>query len=895
MEETLRIGCFIDSAETMRDEQQINVSSESVDYSSRKDLLDAAAALDKEDAFGRLVLPRDSYKKRLYRIPQTSDILKFYREQNAEFREIAGEAYDEIAAHLEKGELAVGLDYNPDVHFDGHVIFDHQWDTVQRFFKHFRGVGVVADQVGMGKTIEAGMIMSELAERGLIKSVLIVASSAASLSAWQQEMLFKFGALFPKATQWEQLFGSKRLSKAIMLQDTFAQKVCDKYISDYNRHRGDSYAAKSYDLIIIDESHKLNSDVLCGRRIFQCLDYMMDAKWKRGKPYCVLISGTPHKADMMSLYPLMKIVRRDLFNAKGADRERINQETYVRYCYGAKSLPELLNLDDAGGYDSAEARNRGRTRYADFINRFMIRHTRRQLEADVAKTAHKAADKVFKDKNSESFYFFPVSDQAVAQEVNEAPLKCKSKAEAGKKQYEILNKAGVFDDDDTLESDNHGIIRQYYHANPNAVTGVTSIFTDCEGKCDHVCAYFVPRKKGAERDRLKNRAYFDARFEKLAEILDEHKNERVIVFFESVAGNSRGWKEREELAVRLPERCKRPVINATDKTGHDIVDVFAKKENDNAVLLANSVCDQSVNLQFCHIIVNFSISKSPMVMDQRVGRIDRIGQKDNMRIYSFADVSMLDGYLLRFYNENLDLFSKWNGDIIMATACDDSNTTIYKCDKCGLKRRANTNDLDLEGKECKCGGKFHEIDKIFVDARNSGEWCGNTKEFFEFTPATLECRWESGRTGVLKETEPNRFVCSDECPYLGDGCSFFRRGEQNLCKWYPLDYSQDINPTLKVKKEPNSCRGCLKLACWVDVDLNKQDEGLLCPKCTHIAYRRGGTGNRNSLEVKSNSEAKNDFESYVKQLWGEKYFYDNFSAEVDNIYNIVCILGNAEE
>lgn len=92
----------------------------------------------------------------------------------------------------------------------------------------------------------------------------------------------------------------------------------------------------------------------------------------------------------------------------------------------------------------------------------------------------------------------------------------------------------------------------------------------------------------------------------------------------------------------------------------------------NVVSIAYTTDAEGLNLQSYHTMIHYSIVLSPLHMEQRVGRIDRIGQKNEMDIYFLANAQDVEGYILRFFEYELELFSNWSGDTTASTYVDSN-------------------------------------------------------------------------------------------------------------------------------------------------------------------------------------------------------------------------------
>ena len=152
--------------------------------------------------------------------------------------------------------------------------YPHQIDAVLTVLRRMRGRALLADEVGLGKTIEAGIILKELAMRGLARKILILVPASLTLQ-WQQEMETKFNEEFIVADS----------------ADDWAQ---DKVIASIDLAKRPEHAkeivAQNYDLLIIDEAHKLRN------RTSQARHFVNSVKRK----YILLLTATPVHNDLLN-------------------------------------------------------------------------------------------------------------------------------------------------------------------------------------------------------------------------------------------------------------------------------------------------------------------------------------------------------------------------------------------------------------------------------------------------------------------------------------------------------------------------------------------------------------------------------------------------------------------
>ena len=198
----------------------------------------------------------------------------------------------------------------------GVIPLPHQLYALTRAVTGDRVRYLLADEVGLGKTIEAGLIFRELKLRGLVKRVLVVAPKGL-VTQWVQEMRTHFGEEFRLLTPSE--FSSWRnLTGADNVWRQFDQVVCPvdsikpverrrgwsrEKLETYNQERLGDLIDAGWDLIICDEAHRL------GGSTEQVARYRLGKALAHAAPYLLLLSATPHQGKSSGFQRLMAAAR----------------------------------------------------------------------------------------------------------------------------------------------------------------------------------------------------------------------------------------------------------------------------------------------------------------------------------------------------------------------------------------------------------------------------------------------------------------------------------------------------------------------------------------------------------------------------------------------------------
>src|SRR5438045_5220881 len=196
----------------------------------------------------------------------------------------ASRAWYELRREAEHVALVPGFDRL--ITLGGHAIKElpHQIDVAQRVLRQMGGRAILADEVGLGKTIEASIIYRELAIRGLARRTLIL-TPASLVGQWQGELEEKFFQRFDTPTDpddWQ------RVTRAIVSHDRARSR---RHAEEILRHH--------WDLVIVDEAHKIKSH--------RGATYQFIEKIERD--FILLLTATPLQNDLRELYNLINLLR----------------------------------------------------------------------------------------------------------------------------------------------------------------------------------------------------------------------------------------------------------------------------------------------------------------------------------------------------------------------------------------------------------------------------------------------------------------------------------------------------------------------------------------------------------------------------------------------------------
>ncbi|MFD2116261.1 DEAD/DEAH box helicase [Paenibacillus yanchengensis] len=446
----------------------------------------------------------------------------------------------------------------------------HQIDAAKRVLLEMGGRAILADEVGLGKTIEAGLILKEYMIRGLVKRALILVPASLVLQ-WVRELNQKFGIAAVaqrKAHSWgyDVVVASIDTAKRPPHRDTILQT--------------------DYDIVIIDEAHKLKNK--------KTTNYQFAIQLR--KKYCLLLTATPIQNDLDELYNLITLLKPGQLGG---------QAEFSSNFVVDKRLPK--NEDQL----------------QDALSSVMIRNRRSDGDINFTK-----------------------------RHVKNIPL------QLSEEEQQLYDAVTRFVKEQVSESESEG-----------TGASVLSLLTLQREVCSSRDAVFLTLvnmfKKTTEDSSLRPKIWelvetirsikANTKAEKTLEVIQE-VNEKVIVFTEYRATQEyllQFFREHNIAAV--------PYRGGMNRGKKDwMMDLFRGKAQ---VLIATEAGGEGINLQFCHHIINFDLPWNPMRIEQRIGRVHRLGQTNDVKIYNLCTENTIEEHIVHLLHEKINLFELVIGEL----------------------------------------------------------------------------------------------------------------------------------------------------------------------------------------------------------------------------------------
>nr|WP_277543561.1 SNF2-related protein [Halomicroarcula sp. FL173] len=454
-------------------------------------------------------------------------------------------------------------------------LLEHQVDAAHRALFEMDGKALLADEVGLGKTIEVGMILKEMHYRGTDDAVLIL-TPAQLAQQWQGEMLEKFGLDFT-CNYDDDFAGFDAHDHVIASIDT----------AKSDRHRS-TVLARDWDVLVLDEAHYVKNEDTDRYELLENLSY----------DYAFFLTATPIQNDVTDLYNIISLLRPGLFGTR---------EAFHNY-FVNKSQETLVNRN--------ELQNR--------LRRVMIRN--RRDETDIDFTPRNVTTRTFKPSAAEQDLYQSVTDY----------VRTAYGEDQGQKLVLMTLQKEVVSSPEALKQT---VERQLDVEDRKVVAHADQLnrILDC------VDAVETPTKlESVQRITSEARERVD--------------KGRVIVFTQFRA-------TQQKLIETLAEEGYTTHSFHGGHSSDEKEEIVERFEEEGGVLVSTDAMNEGRNLQFCNVMVNYDLPWNPMKVEQRIGRIHRIGQEREVYVFNIALEDTIEEYVLERLYHKIDLFQQSVGEL----------------------------------------------------------------------------------------------------------------------------------------------------------------------------------------------------------------------------------------
>lgn len=452
-------------------------------------------------------------------------------------------------------------------------LLEHQVDAAYRALFEMDGKALLADEVGLGKTIEVGMILKEMHHRATDNSILIL-TPAQLAKQWQAEMFEKFGLNF-----------------VCNYDDEFQGfDAHDQIIASIDTAKSDRYRKavlnRRWDVLVLDEAHYVKNEETDRYDLIENLQYN----------YAFFLTATPIQNELADLYNIVSLLRPGLFGSRDVFHNYFvddNQDTLVNKDTLQERLQEVM------------VRNRRAETDIDFTERNIYTRSFEPTDAELA--LYEALTNYVRSRYAKSEGQHLVLT-TLQKEVVSSPYALE----------QTIDKQLNDQDELTFEEE----------------------LQDIQDKIDAV-------KSVTKIDRLEDI---------VEEARDHVPKGRVIVFTQFLPTLWAVSDRLDELGYET--HAFHGGLSSSEK--EDVIDEFRES---GGILVSTDAMNEGRNLQFCNVMVNYDLPWNPMKVEQRIGRIHRIGQKREVYVFNMALEDTIEEYVLEKLFDKIDLFQQTVGEL----------------------------------------------------------------------------------------------------------------------------------------------------------------------------------------------------------------------------------------
>lgn len=490
---------------------------------------------------------------------------------------------------------------------------------------------MIADDPGAGKTIMAGLIIKELKIRGLIKRILIVLPGHLK-DQWRREMKERFEERFTIIDRGliDSLYGENVWLKEnqIITSIDFAKR--DDIIP--------SLEVSHFDLIIVDEAHKMSA-YQYGNKISKSKRYKLGETLSHSTTHFLFLTATPHKGDSENFRLFLDLLEPGFFSTSDMLQQSIENKDNPLFIRRIKEdlknfegeplfLPRYVKtLSYNLGTDSPNEK----ILYNE-LSKYVVQQYNKALTGSDKKRNIAFALVILQRRLASSTY-------ALLRSLERRKKKLEDLLLGSFEEKEINNKIFDFDEIEDLSEEERWKNEEIWETlsvaeNREELEKEIVTLENLSDKAKDIIS---------KDEEIKLRQLKDT----LDELNRKFPEEKIIIFTE--AKDTLSYLEKR--AIKWGYKIN--TIHGGMKL-EDRVKAESIFKNETQLLIATEAAGEGINLQFCHLMINYDIPWNPNRLEQRMGRIHRYGQTKEVFIFNLVAADTREGIVLNRIFEKIE-------------------------------------------------------------------------------------------------------------------------------------------------------------------------------------------------------------------------------------------------
>ena len=563
--------------------------------------------------------------------------------------------------------------------------YPHQFKPVLKFLDSPVGRLLVADEVGLGKTIEAIYIWKELQARADARRLLIICP-AILRDKWRDDLQQRFN-IIAKLTNAQALLEEVKHVLQSQYQHPFvciasleglrpsanwedettsgAKAELARLLDNNNNNNPAADESSVFDLVIIDEAHYLRNQVTANHRLGQLV--------RDAARHLVLLTATPIQTQNANLYQLLKIVSpedffdetifhqmleanapliralRSLwshppdFKAAKRDLDRALQSDYFRENPMLRHIQHTLETPDAIDKET-QVRLGYKLESASLVSPYLTRSRKRDVLPDRVERAPQTLK-----------VHFSALEKEIYESVTQA-IRKQSKGKQGVSLFRLIARQRQMASClvAALQTWSEQGILDEFQDELFWESGISTMQVETEPLPD-------PETLPLETINYAQLEAEDTKYQALVQCLrrelKKNPDEQFVLFayFRGTLHYLQRRLETDGIQTSL-------ILGGMGDRKQEVLAQF--KQGNTSILLSSEVGSEGIDLQFCRFLINYDLPWNPMRVEQRIGRLDRLGQKaDRISIINFSLVDTIEERILDRLYQRINVFQESIGDL----------------------------------------------------------------------------------------------------------------------------------------------------------------------------------------------------------------------------------------
>lgn len=617
---------------------------------------------------------------------------------------------------------------------------------------------LLADDTGAGKTIMTGLLLKELIMRGIIERILIVTPGGLTKQWQEDEMGVKFNIPFTL------------VNRSLFTADPNIFRTANKVVTSIDLDILSVVSNTSWDMVIFDEAHKLSAYEY-GQKTYKSKRYEAAYVLSQQCEHLLLLTATPHRGRTDTFKKLLQLLDEDIFATDDVASDRVKELSKEGLNkFFIRRLKE--DMKDWDGHPLYKKRFTKTISYQltpeekylyDQVTNYL---TRRKEEATEEKNIHvslalavmqrRLVSSIYAIKNT--LYKRWNALQGIVDEVNKNPNIWKQR-----QKLELIDVDNI-DQYDDLEDDEKDALDNIL-SDPKKF----KLFTTSKSLAEIANEAQEVKRLYDIANHLYNQNQEEKKYIQLKELLKSQgviNGQKLVIF-----------TEHKDTLTYLQERLtnngyKVSVIHGGLSVDERRAAQWEFMSPETQILIATDAAGEGINLQFCRLLINWDIPWNPNRLEQRMGRIHRYGQKEDVLVFNLVADNTREGQVLAKLLNKLDIIRESMGDdrvydviqdVLKDVSLEAIIASVFDGKESDLDRFLAQNNQEIE-KEFKCQIEAQQkaIAHSPVDYKNARLLKEDSDEkrlqpiyiqlFFERTFKYLGGRYENVQKGIYKIT-----------------------------------------------------------------------------------------------------------------------------------------------